>query len=64
MRGLDLKTVSDRMMKVKVATQGGIFSIVSAHAPQQGCEDAEMDRFTEGGILNTISAHTRPTAGM
>ena len=35
------------MIRVKVATDGGILTVISARAPQQGCEHAGMDRFTD-----------------
>ena len=44
------------MISATVATEGGIFNIISAYAPQQGREEADKDRFT--GKFEDLEEHT------
>ena len=42
---IDVQRISERMMKMKLVTPGRNHNIVSAYAPQQGCEQWEKDQF-------------------
>ncbi|KAI5606596.1 hypothetical protein C0J50_2095 [Silurus asotus] len=42
---VEVKRVSDRVMIVKVEVEGMIINVISAYAPQVGCEMEERERF-------------------
>ncbi|KAF7640886.1 hypothetical protein LDENG_00007600, partial [Lucifuga dentata] len=42
---LVVKRVSDRVMSLKLETEGVMFSVVSGYAPQVGCELEEKEKF-------------------
>uniref|UniRef100_A0A673K0B0 Craniofacial development protein 2-like n=1 Tax=Sinocyclocheilus rhinocerous TaxID=307959 RepID=A0A673K0B0_9TELE len=42
---LEVKRVSDRLMSLKLEIEGVMLNVVSAYAPQVGCEQEEKDRF-------------------
>ena len=42
---LEVKRVSDRAMRVKVEIEGVIMNVISAYAPQVGCEMEEKEEF-------------------
>ncbi|KAI5625322.1 hypothetical protein C0J50_15181 [Silurus asotus] len=42
---VEVKRVSDRMMIVKVEVEGMMINVISAYAPQVGCEMEEKERF-------------------
>ncbi|KAK3550594.1 hypothetical protein QTP70_000683 [Hemibagrus guttatus] len=42
---LEVKRVSDRMMSLKLETEGVMFNVVNGYAPQVGCELEEKERF-------------------
>ncbi|KAI5102778.1 hypothetical protein C0J45_8130 [Silurus meridionalis] len=42
---VEVKKVSDRVMIVKVKVEGMMINVISAHAPQVGCEMEEKERF-------------------
>ena len=42
---LEVKRVSDRVMRLKVEIEGVMFSIVSGYDPQVGCELEEKNKF-------------------
>ena len=44
---VEVQSVSDGMIRTMVATEGGVFNIISAYATQQGSEEADKDRFTD-----------------
>ncbi|KAK3540495.1 hypothetical protein QTP70_032457 [Hemibagrus guttatus] len=42
---LELKSVSDRVMSLKLEIEGAMLNVVSGYAPQEGCELEEKERF-------------------
>ncbi|KAI5615281.1 hypothetical protein C0J50_10881, partial [Silurus asotus] len=42
---VEVKRVSDRLMIVKVEVEGMMINVISAYAPQVGCEMEEKERF-------------------
>ena len=42
---LGLKRISDRLMSLKLDTDGTLLNIVSAYGPQAGCTQEEKDAF-------------------
>ncbi|KAI5106601.1 hypothetical protein C0J45_4298 [Silurus meridionalis] len=42
---VEVKRVSDRVMIVKVEVEGMMINVISAHAPQVGCEMKEKEKF-------------------
>ena len=44
-KAIDVQRISERMMTMKLVTPGRNYNIVSAYAPQQGCEQWEKDQF-------------------
>ncbi|KAI5087538.1 hypothetical protein C0J45_22937 [Silurus meridionalis] len=44
---VEVKRVSDRVMKVKLEVEGEMINVLSAYAPQVGCEIKEKEKFCE-----------------
>ncbi|KAI5611687.1 hypothetical protein C0J50_1328 [Silurus asotus] len=42
---VEVKRVSDRVMKVKLEVEGVMINVISAYAPQVGCETKEKEKF-------------------
>ena len=43
----EVKRISDRIMQMKIDYKGCMLNIISAYAPQTGCDEEEKDRFWE-----------------
>ena len=44
---IGLKITSDRLMLMKVVSEGCVWNIISTYAPQVGCTTAEKEEFYE-----------------
>ena len=44
---IEIKRTSDRLMLMKFASEGCVWNIISAYAPQAGCTTAEKEEFYE-----------------
>ena len=46
-RIIEIKRTSDRLMLMKLASEGCVWNIISAYAPQAGCTTPEKEEFCE-----------------
>ena len=44
---IEIKITSDRLMLMKVASEGCVWNIISTYLPQVGCTTAEKEEFYE-----------------
>ncbi|KAK3571302.1 hypothetical protein QTP86_005934 [Hemibagrus guttatus] len=62
---LEVKRVSDRVMSLKLETEGVMLNVVSGYAPQVGCELEEKERFWSelDGVIESILMGQRVVIG-
>ncbi|KAI5615288.1 hypothetical protein C0J50_10797 [Silurus asotus] len=59
---VEVKRVSDRVMIVKVEVEGMMMNVISAYAPQVGCEMEEKERFWSefDEVVDSVPRKERP----
>ena len=51
---IEIKRTSDRLMLMKLASEGCVWNIISAYAPQAGCTTAEKEEFYKSLVVEQM----------